>query len=67
MIIKVGGLEPLGPIGVYAYEDIGTLYLVLNSWGNLERAGAKVLLSDCQIQYNRIWMRNQSRVKILGL
>jgi len=20
MIIKVGGLEPLGPIGVYAYE-----------------------------------------------
>ena len=22
MIIKVGGLEPLGPIGVYAYGDI---------------------------------------------
>jgi len=23
MIIKVGGLEPLGPIGVYAYGIIG--------------------------------------------
>ena len=22
MIIKVGGLEPLGPIGVYAYEPV---------------------------------------------
>ena len=22
MIIKVGGLEPLGPIGVYAYECV---------------------------------------------
>jgi len=24
MIIKVGGLEPLGPIGVYAYGNIST-------------------------------------------
>jgi len=26
MIIKVGGLEPLGPIGVYAYEHRGLKY-----------------------------------------
>ena len=29
MIIKVGGLEPLGPIGVYAYVDNDVVFAIL--------------------------------------
>jgi len=32
MIIKVGGLEPLGPIGVYAYGFVGDSHVATMYW-----------------------------------
>jgi len=46
MIIKVGGLEPLGPIGVYAYGDCTTSSLV-----RCYDVGAAVFFGVIQINF----------------